>query len=159
MEECQELKNLQYRTLLTGNTPQSMDYTVPTDPSTVNSILQTSTESLPWSKLDKVNKLKKLNAFIDTEYKERHNLSKDEVAALKTYVKLNLDRKRLSKTRDVVYDKEEEVIKDIPNLQYRDGETIQHRFTLKAVDKINSTLKNMTPKKKKKLVVLEDVEA
>jgi hypothetical protein len=159
MEECQELKNLQYRTLLTGNTPQSMDYSIPTDPSTVNSILQTSAESLPWSKLDKVDKLKKLNTFIDTEYKERHHLSKDEVAALKTYVKLNLDRKRLSKTRDVVYDKEEEVVRDIPNLQYRDDETIQHRFTLKAVDKINSTLKNMTPKKKKKLVVLEDVEA
>jgi hypothetical protein len=213
---CLELKNIQYRTLLTGNIPHSLEQEldITTDTKQVNKMMKhmsiapkkkkaipkepmvvdmkpnlkkqrgrkskkqvleeliykstggsTTTDEEPeiietpimtWSKMDKATRIQKLNQYIEGVYREKHNLTKDEIIALKNYMKMNLDRKRLCKTKDVFYDKDAQIIRDIPGLQYRGEEIIQHRFTLKAPDKTNTTLKNMTPRKKKKVQIIEE---
>ena len=55
-----------------------------------------------------------------------------------------MERKKLQRVKDVVYDKTIGVIKEIPALSYT--KPTKH-FTLKNVDKRVSTLKSLTPKK------------
>jgi len=55
-----------------------------------------------------------------------------------------LDRKKLQRVKDVIYDKETGTVKDIPGLVYTKG---TKHFTLKNIDKRISTLKSLPPKK------------
>jgi hypothetical protein len=59
-------------------------------------------------------------------------------------LKDSLDKKKLSKVKDVVYDKDTGLIKEIPALTYT--KATKH-FTLKNIDKRVSTLKSLAPKK------------
>jgi len=55
-----------------------------------------------------------------------------------------LDRKKLQRVKDVIYDKTEGVIKEIPALSYTKS---SKHFTLKNLEKRVSTLKSLAPKK------------
>ena len=55
-----------------------------------------------------------------------------------------LDRKKLQRVKDVVYDKTNGSIKEIPALSYTKA---NKHFTLKNMDKRVSTLKSLAPKK------------
>ncbi len=77
-------------------------------------------------------------------YKKDNNLSNEESELMITFLKDCLDRKKLQRVKDVVYDKENGLVKDIPALCYM--KTSKH-FTLKNVDKRISTLKSLAPKK------------
>ena len=59
-------------------------------------------------------------------------------------MKAGLDKKKLQRVKDVIYDKVVGIIKDIPALSYT--KQTKH-FTLKNIDKRVSTLKSLTPKK------------
>ena len=61
-------------------------------------------------------KTRKLLVYIE-EYKEKHSLDKDEVVALTSFLKDCLSKK-LARVKDVVYDKETGIVKDIPNLLF-----------------------------------------
>ena len=58
-----------------------------------------------------------------------------------------IDRKKLHKIKDVTYNKEKEIIIDIPNLNYNENTT---KFFIKKSDKKMSTLKHLAPKSKRK---------
>jgi transposase-like protein len=51
-------------------------------------------------------------------YKLENNLSNKESELLLTFLKDCLDRKKLQRVKDVVYDKENGIVKDIPALCY-----------------------------------------
>jgi hypothetical protein len=55
-----------------------------------------------------------------------------------------IDRKKLQRVKDVVYDKTNGSIKEIPALSYTKA---NKHFTLKNIDKRVSTLKSLAPKK------------
>jgi hypothetical protein len=77
-------------------------------------------------------------------YKETNNLNDEEESHLITFFKDCLERKKLQKVKDVIYDKNTGIIKEIPALIYNK----QHKhFTLKSLDKRISTLKSLPPKK------------
>ena len=97
----------------------------------------------PWCKLDKTIKTKKMLDFITT-YKKENDLDEEEILLLTTFLKDCLDRKKLQRIKDVIYDKVTGTIKSIPALSY--SKQTKH-FTLKNVDKRISTLKSLTPKK------------
>lgn len=97
----------------------------------------------PWCKLNKTMKLKLLCDYVDI-YKEEHELSSEETNTLIVFLKDCLDRKKLQRVKDVVYDKENGIVKDIPSLYYVKG---SRHFTLKNTDKRVSTLKSLAPKK------------
>jgi hypothetical protein len=108
---------------------------------------KTANSAEPWSKLDKTIKIKKLLAYAET-YKVNKNLDENDYNILVTYLKDCLDRKKLLKVKEVIYDKETGLIKDIPGLTHNKTSN-SNNFTLRSVDKRVSTLKSLAPKKVK----------
>ncbi len=143
--ECQELKNIKYKTMLLNGVPLQ-ETKSSNDLSNLDKFLETeknNNSNEPWCKLNKTIKTKKLIDFVEIYSKEK-NLSADESKALLAFLKDCLDKKKLARVKDVVYDKDTGTVKEIPALTY--VKTTKH-FTLKNIDKRVSTLKSLAPKK------------
>lgn len=98
----------------------------------------------PWSKLDKTAKIRKITLFAE-KYRDDQSMTPTEYDSLLAFLKDCLDRKRLARVKDVVYDKVTGEIKEIPALHFN---KISNHFTLKNIDKQRtSTLKSLPPKK------------
>ena len=144
-EECLELKNIKYKTMLLSGAPLQ-ETKSSNDLSNLEKFLeneQNNNKNEPWCKLDKTIKTKKIMDFIE-KYKTDHELDTEECGLLLTFLKECLNRKKLQRVKDVIYDKETGQIKDIPALQYTKS---SKHFTLKNIDKRISTIKSLTPKK------------
>tara|TARA_B110000967_G_C18901023_1_gene575092 strand:+ start:1878 stop:2300 length:423 start_codon:yes stop_codon:yes gene_type:complete len=97
-----------------------------------------------WIKLDKTTRTQLLSDFADKYGKEKEMSSKD-LRLLRTFFKNCLDKNKLNRAKDVVYNKETRVITSIPALHFNQ---VTNNFTLKIMDtKRVSTLKSLTPKK------------
>ena len=144
-EQCAELKNIQYKTmLLTGKPIQESK----SNNSLINLNEFLEQEKLsnagePWCKLNKSAKIAKLNDYIDV-YKAANNLDTEEEHLLTVFFKESLEKKKLQRVKDVNYDKVNGVIKDIPGLTYVKA---KKHFTLKNMDKRASTLDSLSSKK------------
>ena len=144
-EECLELKNIKYKTMLLKGAPIK-------ETKSSNNLLnlenfleneKNNNKNEPWCKLNKTIKIQKLIEFVDS-YKIDNKLNKEEENLLIFFFKDCLERKKLQRVKDVVYDKETGVIKNIPALHYT--KSTKH-FTLKNIEKRVSTLKSLAPKK------------
>ena len=145
IEECQELKNIKYKTMLLNGAPLQ-ETKAANDLSNLDKFLEqekTNNSNEPWCKLNKTIKYKKLLEFVEV-YKVTKNLNEDETKILSFFLKDSLDKKKLSKVKDVIYDKDTGLIKEIPALSYS---KVNKHFTLKNIDKRVSTLKSLAPKK------------
>ena len=100
-----------------------------------------------WTKLGKTEKIIKLNLYVDM-LSENKKLNDTHRHSLKVYLTDSLDRKRLTSVKDVIYDKEECFIKDIPSLVFNSN---TNKYTLKRNDKKNSTIKSLPSHNKPKL--------
>lgn len=143
--ECQELKNIKYKTMLL-NGVQLPETKSSNDMTNLDKFLENDKNNNvnePWCKLNKTIKMKKLQEYVSI-YKENNNLSDDEAELLITFLKDCVDRKKLMRVKDVIYDKENGKIKEIPALHYMKS---NKHFTLKNLDKRVSTLKSLAPKK------------
>jgi len=97
-----------------------------------------------WNKLDKTIKIQKLHQFAE-KYCKEHAFPVKEIKLLKAFFLDCLEKNKLQKTKDVIYDKDKREITSIPALHFNQ---INHNFTLKIVDsKRVSTLKSLTPKR------------
>ena len=97
-----------------------------------------------WNKLDKTVKIQKLHGFAE-KYGREQGLPMKEIKGLKAFFVECLDKSKLQKTKDVVYDKETHEITSIPALFFN---MEKRHFTLRIVDtKRVSTLKSLTPKR------------
>lgn len=97
-----------------------------------------------WNKLDKTIKIQKLHCFAE-KYGRDNALAIKDVKALKAFFKDCLEKNKLQKTKDVVYDKDNHEISSIPSLFFHPS---TKHFTLKIIDpKRVSTLKSLTPKR------------
>jgi hypothetical protein len=149
-KEMKDLKNIKYKSMLLSNS--NYNNLSPRDTNDVNNIndflekeKQTHTNEL-WSKLDKTIKMQKIRVFIE-HYSTINNLTAKESKTLLAFLTTSLDQKRLSKVKDVIYDRESGVIKSIPCLLFNQ---INRKFTLKRSEKRQSTLKCLPPKKTNK---------
>ena len=97
----------------------------------------------PWNKLDKRLKIQKLHAFAE-KYGRENAFSTKDVKGLKQFFSESLMKDKMSKVRDVEYDKITGIISDIPGLVFNPTTRV---FTLRNLDKKVSTLKSLTPKK------------
>ena len=149
-DECHELKNIKYKTmLLNGNPLQETKSS--NDLSNLDKFLEdekNNNSNEPWCKLNKTIKTKKLIDFVNV-YKKEKNLDEEETNNLISFFKDCLDKKRLQRVKDVVYNKTSGIITDIPALSY--SKPNKH-FTLKNIDKRVSTLKSLAPKKGQKSI-------
>tara|TARA_B100001059_G_C17370272_1_gene349411 strand:+ start:70 stop:549 length:480 start_codon:yes stop_codon:yes gene_type:complete len=146
-DECLELKNIKYKSmLLTGNIEEKKE-TVE-NLSNLDVFLEDEKKNIsnePWTKLDKTTKLIKINDFVN-EYSIEQNYSELSKNDLMDFLSITLDRKRLLKSKEVLYNKESGKITSIPSLIYN---STSKKFTLKRCDKRPSTLKSLAPKKNK----------
>jgi len=145
VEECQELKNIKYKTMLLNGAPLQ-ETKAANDLSNLDKFLEEEKNNNiiePWCKLNKTIKYKKLLEFVEV-YKKNKNLNEEETKILILFLKDSLDKKKLSKVKDVIYDKDTGLIKEIPALSYS---KVTKHFTLKNIDKRISTLKSLAPKK------------
>ena len=145
-DECMELKNLKYQTMLLNQKTEKKE----TQPniSNIEKFLEKEKEnniSKPWNKLGKGTKLKKIYEFVDSYLKDKPEKKQYEIA-LKTYLLECLERKKLQKKKDVIYDMEHNKIKDIPNLYFNEK---KKKYSLKRTDKKSSTLKSLPTRKNK----------
>lgn len=104
--------------------------------------LQNKTEN--WNKLDKTIKIQKLHQFAE-KYGKEHSFPVKDIKSLKSFFIDCLEKNKLQKTKDVIYDKDTQTITSIPVLHFNQ---LTHNFTLRLVDpKRVSTLKSLTPKR------------
>lgn len=140
--ELNELKNIKYKTSALGikiaekNDINNLDLFLESE--------KTENQSEPWSKLDKTTKYRKIQEFVEY-YSTEKMLSDKEKNELVLFLKDAIDKKKIYKVKDIIYDKENCIIKEIPGLVYLKSE--HKNFTLKNVNtKMTSTLK-LIPKK------------
>ena len=148
--ECMELKNIKYKSMLLSGSSEEKKETVE-NLSNLETFLEDEkkkSNTEPWTKLDKTTKLLKFSEFIEG-YCLEHKYSDSDKKELYKYLSVNLDRKRLLKAKEVIYNKEIGKIQSIPSLSYN---VTTKKFTLKRCDKRQSTLKSLAPKKNKKLL-------
>lgn len=145
---CKELKNIAYKTMLLNGQDIVPDINN-TNNNTLSNYLESESSANKkenWSKLDKTQKIKKLFAHIDVLQK-KFKLSDDETVKCHKYLLKCLERKALTKVKDVIYDKETGLISDIPNLYFDNTERV---FILKKDDKHVSTVKCLPSENKSK---------
>jgi len=110
-------------------------------------IHQASQVKQPWNKLTRHERISMLGVY-SRRYLEENNLSMEQEPMLQEYLTSAMDKKRLSKVKEIIYDKDKQIITSIPILSYN---TVNKRFTLKRLDKRQSTIKSLTPKKNRSL--------
>ena len=145
IDECQELKNIKYKTMLLNGNPLK-ETKSSNDMSNLEKFLEDekiNNTNEPWCKLNKTMKTKKIIEYVDI-YKQTHNLEIEESSRLILFLKECLDKKKLLRVKDVIYDKINGNIKEIPALTYIKS---SKHFTLKNIDKRVSTLKSLAVKK------------
>lgn len=154
-DSCQELKNLAYKTmLLNGNDILQKNDNISND-TKINSFLvdeSNANKAETWTKLNKTQKLLRLNNYVETILKTKYNLSSDEVNHTKNYLQKSIERKNLSKAKEIVYNKEENVIINIPFFIFNEDTRI---FILKKDDKHISTVKCLPQDKRGKVKTLK----
>lgn len=147
-DECLELKNIKYQTMLLNN--NSKVDSSKQNTANLEEFLEkekTSNTKKSWSKLGRSTKLIKLINFVNY-FAAENNLNITEKNKLLKYLNEAMDKKKLQRVKDVIYDIKEEKIKSIPGLTFNKS---KQKFTLRRVDKKKSTLKGLAPKKKKKI--------
>ena len=109
----------------------------------LNSEIATN-KKVGWTRLNKTEKVKKLNAFAKQYCEEQQLPQQNAVKKLQKYLKTKLEQKRLLAAKEVEYDPGAGVIKSIPMLC-----VVENNFLLKRADKRNSTLRSLAPIKKR----------
>ena len=135
---AQEIKSLKYLNIFLNSATQ--------DTETLDEIIQRDTDRiacLPWNKLDKSTKIKKLNEFSD-RLGSTQDLPASVILGLKSMLKDKMSRKLLQKSKDIVYDKEKGMIVDIPNLLFH---TETQKYTIRTIEN-ESPLHSLAPKNK-----------
>ncbi len=142
---CQELQDIRFKTMfITGN--GIADNHAISDIDNEKNISNFLNKELiknklePWSKLNKTAKITKIKEY-SNKYCIDNELDSEEKNTLEEYLLNSLDRKRLTNIKDVQYDRENGVIKNIPMLTYNSS---TRKFTLKRSDKRTSTIKHLT---------------
>ena len=146
-DDCQELKNIEYKTLLLNGTNLCPKLKTNNCSSTEletmisNDVQVKKNES--WNKLDKTQKSLHINKFC-LKLKLEYNLSQDEFNETLKYLNKCIERKFLNKAKDIIYDKENNQIINIPNFIFLND---TRKFYLKKDDKHVSTVKSLSDKK------------
>ena len=144
-DECIELKNIQYKTMLLNGVQKEIKISKTEED--IENILEKEKNlisNVPWTKLEKGIKIKKLVEFAN-KYEKENSLTASETLNLKNILKNAIDRKHLQRMKDIEYDKEKGVIINIPLLTFN---STTRKFVLRRQEK-KSTQKSFTPLRRK----------
>lgn len=146
-DDCQELKNLEYKTLLLNGTNLCPKYkTNNCSNAELESMISNDVEikkNESWNKLDKTQKSIHIQKYC-LILKSTYNLSEIELDETIKYLNKCIERKFLNKAKDVIYNKDSNEITNIPNFVFLND---LRKFHLKKDDKHVSTVKSLSDKK------------
>lgn len=148
-DECQELKNIKYRGMLEHHNTNNMVNETTENMTNLDDFLEKEKQlnvNIPWTKLDKTVKVKKINEYVD-KYVSDNNLTATDSKTMRKYLKDLLDKRQLNRVKDVTYDKDKGTIVNIPSLCFNKS---NKKFTMKRNEKRTSTSKCLAPKKPRK---------
>lgn len=148
--ECTELKNIRYKTMLLNGKNDIAPISEQSDLTNIENILDREmgrAQNVPWNRVDKTTRVQKLLGYADI-VSIREDLSNEEKNTLRAQLIAYLDKKLLQRNKDVTYDSEDGVITDIPALEWA---TAPKRFTLRRCGKPTSTRPAKTRKKSDKI--------
>lgn len=136
-DECPaELRSLRYKIMLmNGNTPPVAVSATPAKNSYENLQLflekeKNNNNKENWTKLNKSIKNKKISEFVDT-FATEHELTPEEHTRLLEMLKHNMSKGKLTKNKEVTYDKTKGIIKEMPCLVFN---KVTRHFTIKNMD-------------------------
>ena len=147
-DECLQLKNINYQTMLLNR--KSHINSDKSETTNIEQYLSREHQHIgggkkAWNKLEKMIKIQKLNDYVDVLTKE--NKIPTEVSInMKKFLRQCLERKRLQRIKDVIYNSIEGKITKIPGFNFN---KTTHKFSLRRVDKKNLISKSLAPKTKK----------
>jgi len=147
-DECQELKNIKYKTMLLSGNKKILSSVIK-DISNLDIILDEESEQNKkeaWNKLDKSIKMNKINDYIKM-LTIKHKLTNAEIKTLREFLSANIDKKNLLKNKDVIYTKEVGKLENIPNLHFNNT---TRKFSLKKQQQQSNIRLGPTRKKKSK---------
>lgn len=142
MSDCQDLKNIQYKTMLLNGTVSDIAPQVNDNTSAIDTFLEKekkNNKKLAWARLDRTQKLNKIFEYVDN-LSSKNNIIESEKEQLKSYLTVALDRKKLQKVSEIKYNKDTSMIDDIPALVFNN---VSRKFTLKRCDTRSSTLNSL----------------
>lgn len=141
-DECIELKNIKYKTMLLNG--EQKETKIKNSELNIDDFLEKEkklNETVPWIKLEKASKIKKLKDF-SQHYKKEHDITDEEEKKLFLVLKNALERKNLQKVKEITYDKELGKIIDIPLLTF--NETTRKFLLKRSINKVSA----LTPKRR-----------
>tara|TARA_Y100000816_G_C26042610_1_gene546151 strand:+ start:223 stop:831 length:609 start_codon:yes stop_codon:yes gene_type:complete len=144
-DECLELKNIRYKTMLLNN---NVHLKTEENINDINVFLKKDKESIKnksWSKLSNASKLQKILLY-SNKYAQDNELSKEDHEKLKLFLIDSMEKKKLQRIKDVTYDMNKNAIININGLTYN---VKKKRFTLKVKGKKSNTLKSLPSLHKK----------
>jgi hypothetical protein len=117
--ECKEFNNLKYRTMI--NTGTNLENNIDTSEDAINNFLNIDIENNKkgiWSKLTKTEKIKKIKQYINEKLKLEYNLTDEEIVYTVKVFTIMIDRKKLSKNNELIYNQENGFIEQIGGLTF-----------------------------------------
>lgn len=143
-KECKEYNSLKYRTMIMTGKDIDQKMKHESSQAELDSFLvkeQTANKKQSWSKLSKTERLKKIDIFINSHLIKTHSLSEEEVSNLNVYVANLLERKKLIKSNEILYNEDDGLIEEMPALLFNNK---MRKFTL------NKELSNLNKKNQRK---------
>jgi hypothetical protein len=117
--DCKEYNSLKYKTMIMTGT--NIEPTMDTNEEKINMFLSMDMEKNKkgvWSKLSKTEKVKKIKNYIKTTLLKEHNLTETEISTATKFFSLLMDRKKLSKNNELIYNQEIGLIESIEGLTF-----------------------------------------
>ena len=126
--DCKEYNSLKYKTMIMTGT--NIEPTMDSNEEKINMFLSMDMEKNKkgvWSKLSKTEKVKKIKNYIKTTLLKEHNLTETEISTATKFFSLLMDRKKLSKNNELIYNQEIGLIESIEGLTFN---TETRKFTI-----------------------------
>jgi len=138
-EECREYNSLKYRTMILTGSP--LDVKSDASEDAINTFLRNDIENNKkgvWCKLSRTEKHRRIHDFVDKNLSPLYSLDEIEKSTALKFCIMLVDNRKLSKTNDITYNKEDRVIERISGLVFN---PVSRKFMLN-VEKQKSTKKN-----------------
>ncbi len=143
-ETCKEYNSLKYRSMiLKGSNIESSSQTLSEDKldDFLNKDIEQNRKNV-WTKLSKTEKCKRIKEYIDNKLTTQYQLDINDKITAHKFFNLLLERKKLSKSNELSYNKEEHFIEQITGLIFN---PVTRKFSITNDNKPNKTIKKVKP--------------
>lgn len=143
---CKEYQALQYKTMINNGTNIDTAILNETNEEKINNFLEdeiAKNKKQQWIKLTRTNKVQKLKQYLNDIAAPEYNLTQEELVQSENYLIQCLERKKLHKNNEVLYNDENGVLEGLQSILF---DTEKRKFLTNK--NFNSSLKNKSDNKK-----------